>query len=57
MFGLPLSLAISLWLVCAVWVITLVTYIFDFPSEIVWLVLMIGTGTALFDWAARRRSE
>jgi hypothetical protein len=54
MFGLPLSLAVSLWLVFAFWTVALVTYFFDFAGEMVWLVLILGTTTALYRWAAGR---
>jgi hypothetical protein len=54
MAGLPLSLVIALWLVGAVWLVALATYFLDASSDIVWLVLFLGTGTALFEWRARK---
>jgi hypothetical protein len=52
---LPLSLAIGLWVVGATWAVALVGYFLDFSSDIIWLVLLFGTGMALVEWRARQR--
>jgi hypothetical protein len=57
MAGLPLSLAIALWLVGAVWVVGLVAYFFDVSSDIIWFVLFLGTGTAVAEWRTRNRDD
>jgi hypothetical protein len=57
MFGLPASLSIALWLVGCVWIVALVGYYFEMPSEFVWMLLLVGIGAALFEWSARRKSE
>jgi len=57
MTPLPLSLAIALWLVGAVWVVALMAYFFDAPGEIVWLILFLGTATGLMEWSDRRRPK
>lgn len=57
MAGLPLSLAISLWLVGAVWVVALGTYFFDMSSDIVWFVLFIGSATGLVELRMRNRGK
>jgi hypothetical protein len=54
---LPISLAIALWLVCAMWAVAIVTYIFDFPSEIVWLCLTLGIVIGVLKLVARQNSE
>lgn len=56
MAGLPTSLVIALWFVGAVWAVAVTTYFFDVSSDVVWLVLFLGTGTALFEWRSRNRS-
>lgn len=54
MAGLPTSLTIAIWLVAASWLVALVAYLFDFSSNIVWLALLAGTGTAIVEWRAHR---
>jgi hypothetical protein len=54
MVGIPVALAIALWLVLSVWVVALVSYIFDLSSDIVWLTLMMGVAAAYVEWTLRR---
>jgi hypothetical protein len=53
---LPLHLAIMIWLVGAVWVVALAAYFLDAPGELVWMILFLGTGTGIYEWARRRSS-
>ena len=52
MAGLPIPLAIAIWLVAAMWIVGLTAYYFEFSSDLVWLVLFLGSGTALLEWRA-----
>jgi hypothetical protein len=54
MVGIPVALAIALWLVLSVWAVALVTYIFDLSSDIVWLTLMMGVAAGYVEWTLRR---
>jgi hypothetical protein len=45
-----------IWLVGAAWVVALAAYVFDAPVELVWLILFLGTGTGIYEWARRRSS-
>jgi hypothetical protein len=51
---LPVPLAIMIWLVGAAWVVALMVYLLDAPVEIVWMVLFLGTGTGIIEWARRK---
>ncbi len=57
MVGIPVALAIALWLVLSVWAVALVTYIFDLSSDIVWLTLMMGTAAGYVEWTLRRNRK
>jgi hypothetical protein len=57
MAGLPLSLVIAIWLVGAMWIVGLTAYILGFSSDLVWFVLVLGTGAALVEWRARRNKK
>ena len=46
---LPASLAITLWLVGAIWAVGLVAYAFDFPREVVWVSLGLGILAAVVE--------
>jgi hypothetical protein len=50
MAGLPLSLAIAIWLVGAIWIVALVSHYFGYSSDLIWFVLFLGTGAALIEW-------
>jgi hypothetical protein len=54
MSSLPVSLLIAIWLVAASWLVGLSVYLFGFSSDIVWLVLCAGTGTAIVEWRTYR---
>jgi hypothetical protein len=43
-----------IWLVGAAWVVALMVYLLDVPVEIVWMVLFLGTGTGIIEWARRK---
>ena len=43
-----------IWLVGAAWVVALMVYLLDAPVEIVWMVLFLGTGTGIIEWARRK---
>jgi hypothetical protein len=54
------ALSIAFWLVGSLWTVGLVAYMFDLPSDYVWVAFVVGIGVALFEWnvhAARSRSE
>jgi hypothetical protein len=57
MTGLPVSLIIGIWLVAAMWIVGLTAYCFNFPSELVWFMLFMGTGVALIEWRARTQKK
>jgi hypothetical protein len=57
MVGIPVALAIALWLVLSVWAVALVTYIFDLSSDIVWLTLMMGIAAGYVEWTLRRNRK
>jgi hypothetical protein len=50
MSGLPNSLAIAIWLVAAMWIVGLLAYYFDYPTDLIWLVLLLGIGAAMAEW-------
>jgi hypothetical protein len=52
MAGLPIPLAIAIWLVAAMWVVGLTAYYFGFSGDLVWFVLFLGSGVALVEWRA-----
>jgi hypothetical protein len=52
MAGLPIPLAIAIWLVAAMWIVGLTAYYFGFSSDLVWFVLLLGSGAALAEWRA-----
>ena len=52
MAGLPIPLAIAIWLVTAMWIVGLTAYYLGFSSDFVWLVLFLGGGTALAECRA-----
>jgi hypothetical protein len=54
MAGIPLSVVIATWLVGAMWIVGLTAHYFGFSSDLVWLVLCLGTGAALVERRARR---
>lgn len=54
MAGLPVSLAIAVWLVGAMLIVALAARYFGFSSDFVWFVLFLGTGVALVEWRASR---
>jgi len=54
---IPPSLAIALWLVGCVWIVALAGYYFEMPSEFVWMILFVGTGTAIFELIHRCKSD
>ena len=57
MAGLPVSLMIAIWLVGALWIVSLTARAFGFSSDLIWFVLFLGTGVALAEWHAIRRGE
>jgi len=58
MLSLPVSLMIGMWLVAATWIVGLVAYYFEYSSDLVWFLLFLGTGVALFEWrAAQNRKD
>jgi hypothetical protein len=57
MAGLPVSLAIAVWLAGAMWIVALTARYFGFSSDLVWFVLFLGTGVALAEWRAIRNRD
>jgi hypothetical protein len=57
MVGIPVALAIALWLVLSVWAVALVSNIFGFPSDIVWLTLLMGVAAGYMERVLRRRPK
>jgi hypothetical protein len=56
MAGLPIHLAIAIWLVAAIWIVGLTVYYFGFSSDLVWFVLFLGSGAALAEWRASQNT-
>ena len=57
MAGLPLPLMIAIWLTGAMWVVGLAAYYFGFSSDLVWFVLLPGTGAGLLEWRELRNRD
>jgi len=49
MSGLPPALAIAIWLVGALWAVGMTAFYFNFDSDLMWLLLCVGTGTAVVE--------
>jgi hypothetical protein len=57
MAGLPPSLAIAIWLVGALWTVALVSHFYGYSSNLIWLVLFLGTGAAVVEWRALKNKR
>jgi hypothetical protein len=57
MAGLPLSLVIAIWLVGAMWIVSLSAYTLGLSSDLLWFVLFLGAGAALAEWRTRRNKK
>jgi threonine/homoserine efflux transporter RhtA len=57
MAGLPVSLAIAVWFVGAMWIVALTARYFGFSSDLVWFVLFLGTGVAVAEWRVSRNKN
>jgi len=57
MAGLPLSLVIGIWFVGAMWAVGLVAYFLEMSSDMLWFVLILGSGIAGAEWRAIRNHE
>jgi hypothetical protein len=54
MAGLPVSLAIAIWFVAALWVVGAVAYYFAYS---IWLTLFLGMGVAFEEWRLTKNSD
>jgi hypothetical protein len=54
MARLPDSLAISLWIVGACWLLALLALLFGLDAEVIWAALLFGVVAGLVEWQARR---
>jgi hypothetical protein len=57
MAGLPVSLAIAIWLVGAIWIVALASHYFGYSGDLIWFVLFLGTGAALIEWRTLRNKR
>ena len=54
MAGLPVSLAIAIWFVAALWIVGAVGYYFDYSAEFIWLTPFLAMGVALANGVSPR---
>lgn len=57
MTNLPASLSIALWLVSSLWLVAIIAYVLDAPSELVWGAFIFGLVTGLIEWLAFRGNK
>ena len=57
MAGLPVSLAIAIWFVAALWIVGAVGYYFDYSAEFIWLTPFLAMGVALAEWRLTKNSD
>jgi hypothetical protein len=57
MAGLPVSLAIAIWFVAALWVVGAVACYFAYSAEFIWLTLFLGMGVALAEWRLTKNGD
>src|ERR1700722_3636013 len=56
MAGLPLSLAIAIWFVAALWGVGAAAYYFGYSAEFIWWTLFLGMGVAIAEWRLTKNS-
>jgi hypothetical protein len=57
MTGIPDSTAIALWVVGSCWAVSLVAYLFDGPTDIVFPLVAFGVLTGAAEWIVRNKEH